>query len=250
MPTELKNIELIENYCEGKLSVIEKSDFENRLLIDSDFKEEFDLYKIIVAGIKDNGEENLKARLKVADLELDSFSSKIVELNKKSNYHKYWGLVASLVLILGLTLFWKLSSSVDLPKLADSYYEKDKGLPIQMSVSKNQMNKVMATYKSQEYKQASTQLDLLLQDNPNNDTIHYYFGIVNYELANYWISKSTLNSIMPESYYYEKAQYRLVLIDLKENSKQGALDKIAICLKNKNHLYYDKLSQLKEELSK
>lgn len=250
MSTALNNIELIEKYCEGKLSVVEKSDFENRLLIDSDFKEEFELYKIIVEEIKKNGEDNLKARLKIADLELDSFPSKVIELNKNSNYRKYLGIAASVVLIIGLALFWKFSSSEDLPKLADSYYEKDKGLPVQMSNTKIETDELMNAYKSQDYKIALEQLDVLLQKTPKNDTINYYFGVVNYELGNYDVSKSTLNSIVPESYYYEKAQYRLVLIELKINNKQGAIDKIDSCLKNKNHLYYNKLTQLKEDLSK
>ena len=44
MKEVLKHIELIENFVEGKLSENERQDFETRLIVDGDFKEEFDLY--------------------------------------------------------------------------------------------------------------------------------------------------------------------------------------------------------------
>ena len=67
MTEVLKHIELIEQYYEGNLSANQIADFETRLITDSDFKEEVELYKVIVAGIKENGAENLKARLRQAD---------------------------------------------------------------------------------------------------------------------------------------------------------------------------------------
>ena len=79
MKEALKHIELIENYVEGKLSEREKQDFETRLIVDSEFKEEFDLYNTVVAGIQDAGRENLKTKLKLADDELDN-KQKIIDI--------------------------------------------------------------------------------------------------------------------------------------------------------------------------
>ena len=160
MSEVLKNIELIENYCEGKLSAVEHTDFETRLLIDAELKEEFELYKAIVSGIKEHGEDNLKAKLKLVDSELDN-EHKIIELgkgNKKSI--RYWAIAASVVFIVGLGLFWSLVNKTDLPQLANVYYDKEKGLPVEMSVTENQLAEVMAFYKSGDYVATINKLEL------------------------------------------------------------------------------------------
>lgn len=250
MSEVLKNIELIENYCEGKLSAVEHTDFEARLLIDAELKEEFELYKVIVTGIKEQGEDDLKAKLKLADNELDS-EPKIIELkkdNKKSI--KYWTIAASVVFIVGAGLFWSLANKTNLPQLATVYYEKEKGLPDEMSVTETQLADVMNLYKSGDYVATRNKLELLLKENYTNDTLHYFYGVVNYELDNYRLSRASFNSIKTESKYFEKAQYRLILIALKTNDKQYALDRVNECLLNKKHLYYDNLVKLKAELTK
>ncbi|MFN8117913.1 MAG: hypothetical protein U0W65_17520 [Bacteroidia bacterium] len=250
MAIVLKHIELIEQYCEGKLSAQDKTDFETRLLIDAEFKEEFELYKAIVAGIKEQGEDNLKAKLKLADNELDNVP-KIVELKKENKKGiKYWAVAATIIFIIGIGLFWSLSNKSDLPQLADTYYEKEKGLPIEMSVTKNQLADVMNLYKSGDYVATKNKLEFLLKENNANDTLHYFYGVVNYELNNYRASRAGFNSVKTESNYYEKAEYRLILIDLKTNDIQKALDRVNKCLLNKQHLYYDNLVKLKSELTK
>lgn len=250
MASVLKHIELIEQYCEGKLTTQEKTDFETRLVIDSDFKEEFELYLVIVAGIKEQGENNLKTKLKLADNELDN-DPKIIELKKENKTSiKYWAVAATIVFILGLGLFWSLANKTDLPQLANNFYEKEKGLPNEMSVTQNQLTDVMNLYKSGDYVATKNKLEFLLKENNTNDTLQYFYGVVNYELENFIAARDGFNSVKTESNYYEKAEYRLILIDLKTNDKQKALDRVNKCLLNKQHLYYDNLVKLKSELTK
>jgi len=250
MPEVLKNIELIENYYEGKLSDAEKTAFETRLVIDSDFKEEFDLYKNIVAGIKENGAANLKAKLKLVDDELDNEPLVLKLETNKTSLVKYLAIAASVILIISLGVYWNLSDKSNLPELAIAYYEKEKGLPNEMSVSKGQLSDVIASYKNGDYVTTKNKLNDLLKNKNTNDTLNYFLGITSYELKDYSAALASFNTINSESVYYDKAQYRLVLIELVANDKQKALHKIDECLANKNHLYYDKLIQLRAELSK
>lgn len=244
----LKHIELIESYVEGRLTEKERQDFETRLVIDSNLKEEFDLYKNIVEGIKEIGEENLKAKLKLADNELDT-ETKIVKLKPKINI-KYWSIAASFVFLIGIGLFFYMSNSSNLNAIATKYYEKDKGLPVEMAVGKSKWEDVMNLYKSDDYTGTKIKLQKLAKENPANDTLNYFYGVVNFELKDYRQARANLNNIKSESKYYEKAQYRLILIDLKINDKQQAIAKINECLVNNQHLYYDKLLELKAELTK
>lgn len=250
MKEVLKHIELIENYVEGKLSEQEKQDFETRLIIDSDFKEEFDLYNTIVAGIQEAGRENLKAKLRLADEELDN-KQKIIDIkNMPKKQMKYWAVAASVVFVIGIGLFFYMSNKPNLDVLADSYYEKEKGLPTEMSVTKNQWEDLMSLYKNEDYTSTKNKLDGLLKKEPTNDTLNYFYDVVNFELTNYRASIASFNAIKQTSNYYDKSQYRLVLIELKLNNKANAITEINECLLNKQHLYYDKLSQLKAELSR
>lgn len=247
MSEVLKNIELIENYCEGKLSELDRIDFESRLLIDSELEEELSLYRNIVAGIKENGEEKLRQKLKTADEELDK--TKIIQLEKKSNY-RILALVASLILLVGLPTIWFLQKGSDLPSLADKYYEKEKGLPMEMGISNKKLDEVMTNYFSGNYSGMANQLNELLKTNSGNDTLTYFFGIANYELGNYRPTIASFNQIQSSSVFFKKAQFRLILTNLKCGDKKSTLELIDKCLSDKECLYSDKLSSLRAELSK
>lgn len=246
MNDELKNIELIERYWEGKLSEVERIDFESRLLIDSELKEELDLYKNVVAGIKDAGEEKLRHKLKVADEEIDA--TKIIPINKKSNF-KILAFAASLILLIGLTTIWFFQRGSDMQSLANKYYEKEKGLPMEMGMSNKKMDEVMVNYKNGNYSGMANQLNELLKSNPDNDTLTYFFGIANYELKNYRPTIASFNQIPSSSVFFQKAQFRLILTNLKCGDKKSALNLIDQCLADIECPYNEKLTHLRTELA-
>ncbi len=249
MSEVLKNIELIENYFERNLSDSEMKDFETRLLIDIEFKEEFELYKNVVAGIKESGEANLKAKLKEADSEIDKGAKELSI--KKSNKKRIYilSIAASFLLIVVAGFLWKMNQNPNLSTIASKYYEKDKGLPVTMSVSENNFNTLMNKYKTADYSRAKLDLDLLLKNNSNNDTVIYYLGVVEYELTNYTQAELQFKSIKSESSFYQKAEYRLLLAYLQKNKivdAKSIASKIAL---NPNHLYFEKGNDILKELS-
>lgn len=246
MTDTLKNIELIEGYCEGRLDVSVKAAFENRLLIDEELNEEYELYKAIVSGIKEQGHNNLKNQLKIADAELDNVVGVKKAIKPKQ---KYWAMAASIILIIGISIFWKYTTDTKLSVLADNYCDKEKGLPVEMSSNKGKYDYVMNLYKKVDYKGAENEINKLLVVNSYNDTLNYFLGVVTYELKDFETAKLSFNKIKLDSRYFEKAQYRIILIALKQNNKKLALTKIDEALKNKEHLFYNKISSLKEDLS-
>ena len=248
MKEVLKHIELIENFVEGKLSENERKDFETRLIVDGDFKEEFDLYKSVVAGIKASGLENLKAKMKEADYELDS--NNVVELKfaKKQNSRLYYSIAASIVLILGIAFIWNFNSGNSLSDLADSVYEKDKGLPVEMSVNIQTLNDAMNSYKTGDYHTAQNHLLNILHNNQANDTTIFYLGLVEYELGNFIKSQEYFNAISDSSIYCPKAEYRLLLSLLKINSVNDAKAECKKILSNPNHQYREKAELISKKL--
>jgi hypothetical protein len=248
MSEVLKNIELIENYVEGKLSENERRDFETRLIIDGDFKEEYDLYKSVVAGIKAAGFDDLKAKLKLADDELDSNNIVKLKTVKRSNTRVYLSIAASIVLILGIAFIWKINTINDLSRMADSMYEKEKGLPVEMSINTKGLNDAMNSYKTGDYQSAKNYLTDILNYNPANDTTNFYLGVINYELNDFKGAESFLSSVEPTSKLYSKAEYRLLLTYMKLNSKEHAEQTCTQILSNPNHPYLDKAKLISKKL--
>ena len=245
----MEDIELIENYHEGRLNEEEKSSFEARLLNDSNLKLEFDIYKNIVTGIKEIGNKTLKENLISLDKEFDAETKTIELKNVKASYFKTFSIAASVLIIAGLSVFYIYFNNSNYPELATKYYEQETGLPVEMGINKNRWDDVMNDYKTGNYTEAKSKLKKIVNIN-KNDTASYFLGVVNYELKNYGEAINSFSNVKLPSFYFEKSNYRLVLTYLKTNEKKEAIRLINEALQNKEHPFYFKLNGLKSELSK
>ena len=249
MSKGMENFELIENYCEGKLNEEEKALFEGRLQVDTNLKEELELYKNIVAGIKESGKKRLKGKLIEADKELDAETKVTERKSVKPSYLKIFAIAASVMIVVGFSVFYLYFNTKSCSELASTYYEPEKGLPVVMGTNNSKWDEVMNDYKTGNYSGAKSKLEKI-GGSITNDTINYFYGVVNYELQNYNDAKSDFLQITSSGYYFEKAQYRLVLTFLKTNDKKSAIQFINEILQNKEHPFYNKLSDLKAEFAK
>jgi tetratricopeptide (TPR) repeat protein len=245
MREALKHIEEIEDYFEGKLSPEDKLLFEARLESNPELTAEFTLYKQIRGAIVDKGKDELKLKFALADQELDTVP--VILISNKTNY-KLLAIAASILLVIGISMFWLLNKKSDYSALASKYYEAEKGLPVQMGTAAT-FDKLMNSYKSGNYTDARQQVVELLKGNSGSDTLVYFNAVINDELKNYPSAINNYSSIPATSNYYEKAQYRLVLAYLKTNEKAKAIEVLNKAMTKKDHLFYDKLNQLKAELS-
>ncbi len=249
MSETLKHIELIEDYCEGKLSQKDRQEFELRLVTDPDFKEEYELYRNIVAGIKESGAQRLKEKLKQVDVDLDNRKGIQTGLHQPNKNYSFYAIAASVTLLIGFFFAWNYFNTADLPALADKYYEKEKGLPVEMSASENKMQLIMNDYKTGNLINALENTHKLMLEKQDNDTLEYFNGVICLELEQYDAAYASFHGIPQTSPFFEKAQYRMIIIDLKEKKKQDVLILIDESLSRKDGLYYDKLVSLKKELS-
>lgn len=244
----LKNIEEIENYFEGKLSLEDKLLFEAKLESNADLVAEFDLYKQIRGAIVEKGKVDLKSKFALVDKELDNNQTRVIPISKKRNY-KTLAIAASVLIVVGLSIFFLLNKKNDYSQLASKYYEAEKGLPVEMGAS-NKFDNLMNFYKSGNYNDAKKLMDEMLKMETTNDTLIYFNAVISEELKNYRPAINNYTRIPSTSNYFQKAQYRLALTYLKSNDKNNAIEIINQALSNKEHLYYEKLSQLRVELTK
>jgi predicted Zn-dependent protease len=62
-------------------------------------------------------------------------------------------------------------------KLFAQYYKPDVGLPTMMGISERyEFENAMVSYKTGDYQKAIDSWQLLLKDNPGNDTLNYFIG--------------------------------------------------------------------------
>lgn len=150
---------------------------------------------------------------------------------------KYYYVAASITILIGLSaVFWGTFYS-------NSYYEqyatKEIGLPVYMSKNEQQMANWMNAYKAHNYKKALAIGSKLLEQQPSNDSVLFYQGIILLELnkpndAFKLLKKvSTRHQIFTEKAMYYKA---LCLLDL--NQLNDAKKELVLIMDNKQHAYY------------
>jgi tetratricopeptide (TPR) repeat protein len=87
-----------------------------------------------------------------------------------------WAVVASVVAVIGFASILLLKKSSE-EKLFAQYYKPDVGLPTMMGISERyEFENAMVSYKTGDYQKAIDSWQLLLKDNPGNDTLNYFIG--------------------------------------------------------------------------
>ncbi len=116
---------------------------------------------------------------------------------------------AFFAVILGIGTY--LITSKSTKNYYKTYADSDPGLPVFMSIEKHALDQWMLTYKDQNYLKALKTGIELLKENPTNDTMHYYIGVIQLELnhpmqAERYFSKiNTQKSIFSEQTTWLKA---------------------------------------------
>lgn len=113
---------------------------------------------------------------------------------------------AILVVILGIGTYFTLSKSTK--NYYKTYADSDPGLPVFMSIDQHALDQWMLTYKAQNYPIALKTGIQLLQENPTNDTIQYYLGVIQLELNHPTQAQRYFSKITPQrSVFGEQATW-------------------------------------------
>lgn len=139
MNTNENHIEhkLIHAFCLGKLSLTERQAFEKRLANDAALAESVALHRAIIAGIKADGEQQLKEKFN----ELD----KIIPSPNSVQYtiRRFWPIAATVLILLGIALFFVFNTSKQEQALITNKNTKDsivsKQQPEMPQVKENQI---------------------------------------------------------------------------------------------------------------
>jgi hypothetical protein len=225
MLTNNEHIELFERYRNGDLSESELREFEARLVYDSEFKDDFDQYEALEAGIKHHFRNKLKSKLQEMDKMMDNSAI------KRSHPKRIliWSSSVAACLLIGVLLLQRFSSD-KYELIVEDYWIEEAGLPVKMS-SKGRYDDAMNAYKLGEFDKANS-----LLEKTASDTSIYFQGIIAYKLNDYKASKGFFNQIEKSSLYFNRAQFRLGLILLSERDLSSA-KRIFEIQKDENDLF-------------
>lgn len=123
MENEIKDIELIEKYLEGKIQGDEIKNIEDRLDADLDFKKLYDDTKILIEGIKQTGSKETHQNLRNLDSTLPEIKlpSKTLPLWKSK---RFIGIAASVIILaVASILVIYLNKPVDNKAIFAEYFE-------------------------------------------------------------------------------------------------------------------------------
>ncbi len=247
MNTEpLKNIELIEAFFEGRLDAEERQRVQTLLDTDPEFKEEFELYKTLVTGIKNLRADEIKSELKKIDDELDE---KQQHPTKSSN--SFFGIplaiAATLTVILMSAGYWLYQSKFSERAIVYKYYVEDPGLPVLMSTGSNKaFDEAMNHYKLGQYQESFSAMENLLTSDTSNDTLLYYSGVnllksdKSHEAVEYF--RKVISE--PSSEFFQDAQYRLAFCLMITGNTEEAKKILTTISLDQNSQYWESAQQL------
>jgi TolA-binding protein len=232
-------IEKIESFLVGDIDRNELETFAQEQSI-SDLEEKINWVKNSHLAVEAAGLQNQLQTLFGAE------EKKEVKVRKLGVTKKSWAAAAAvLILVSGFWVFNKPSHM----NLYAKYQYKDTGLPVVMGQSEDYTFDDAMTYFTEEnYKEAAAKfgaLNKVIQ----SDTLSYYLGVSLSYSDNVETAKTHLNEVAKNinSTFKEKAEWALVLADLKEKNWKAVRLKLAPIIENDDHQFY---TQAKELLSK
>ncbi len=137
---------------------------------------------------------------------------------KRSNAKTIWYSMAAVLVVL-IGIFWFIQRPSASEKLFVEHFKPDVGLPLKMGTTNSvEFYEGMVAYKQGNYKSAIDQWQVLLKDNPTNDTLNYFIGVSHLAEGNSLKSLQYLENQEQynEGIFEEDAAYYAALANIKE----------------------------------
>ncbi len=207
-----EQFERIEKYLLKQMTSDEQSLFETTLQADEALAQEVTLQKELMNTVQAGA---MKQRL----LQIHHH----VDIRSLSNGRFWYAIAAGVALLFAAGLFLLNAPSAD-EKLFAQYAAIDMGLPVPMSaMDKFAFHDAMVDYKNEQYEKAIGKWTVLLNANPQNDTLIYYIGASHFNMKQYERASSNFEVVtrMTESSLHNKAEWYAVLsyLQLKQFEK-------------------------------
>lgn len=194
----------------GTMSPEETHAFDEQLITDPEFSKRYRSFELVVKGImstRDPREKldpaELRRRFKEVDRDLDG------------EHGSRWWLWAAAAVLLICGALWLVQRPSENVKLADEFMLPEPGLPVLMHTSPGAMDAIMNAYKLELFAEADSLLRAALQQDPTNDTLHYFSGVVAEKIQDCTEAMIHYDQLVGTSHFSERAVYRKAICNLR-----------------------------------
>ncbi len=144
--------------------------------------------------------------------------------HRKIHSKAIWLTIAAALAVL-FGIFWMMDKSNKSEKLFAKNFKPDIGLPLKMSnTSTYGFYEGMLDYKQENYTAAIAKWQVLLQANPENDTLNYFLGVTNLAIGDVVKSMEYLQNQerFQQGIFKEDAAWYAALAKIKEGKSEEA----------------------------
>ena len=143
---------------------------------------------------------------------------------KRKRSNAIWYSAAAILLVL-FGIFWMMDNNTSSEKIFAKNFKPDIGLPLKMGTANTYgFYEGMLDYKQENYKEAISKWQILLEENPDNDTLNYFLGVANLALGDAGKSLEYLQNQerFQQGMFKEDAAYYAALAKIKEGKFEEA----------------------------
>lgn len=219
--------DLLIGYFSNTLSNLHKSELENLLKIDAEFKAQFEFEKALKKVVKKKENDKLKAKLHSFEEELKtpSLNSK-TEVTPKANSISWLKIAASLVLFVSAGwIAYNSFFSTNYMSLYDANFKAYPNTEVTIIRGDNTIDetvrKAFVAYESEDYNEAIKQFA-----NLNADYVPFYKAQSYLKLGKLNKAKQFLNTSITNTVFVAESHWYLALIALKEKQKDQAVEQL------------------------
>lgn len=222
-----QELETIEQYLRDEMSDSARAAFEQRMEQDEQFRETVAYYSNVIEGIET---ASLKSTLESYHAEMEQTrngetSKEPADSTKRYPFVKYL-VAASLLLVVGITVWMIAFQQNSQQQLFAAYFEPDPGLITPMSsTDQYEFYAGMIDYKQENYRQAIAKWEPLLDERPRSDTLNYFLGVAQLATGDEDEALPYLEMTLktPESAFGNEAYFYMGLAYLKNGNREAAV---------------------------
>ena len=238
--------EQIDRYFSGEMDDLEGLEFDKEVMSNKNLAAAVKEYKSLMLGLKTYGLKN-----KLHDIMVEErLSSENKDAKPKVGAFRWYYLLLALLAIIGLYITLKPASKTEesnsAPALYIAHYYPDPGLPTKMGDHEDfEFDSGMLEYKQGNYDNAIQHWTGISE---NIARTQYYIGAAYLASNQEQLANDQLEKLTSEDAYYDRAQWYLALVALKNDNVDAAGQHLKTILAIQQSNYKDRAKKLLDEL--
>jgi tetratricopeptide (TPR) repeat protein len=234
------DLEMLENYYEGRMSHSEKESFEKLLISDARVAEELRNYILSKTAVDNAAKERLKEHLKLSGKDLQ------ISDHRKAPFTRFLAIAASIAIIVGLgwVIFLSIHHKKSNEEIYLSYYQRPDITEFTVRGNDNDSSQLfwdqgLDYYANHKIEKAAAEFNkmLLIKKAASASEAYFMLALCYMEMDDTQKAIQTFGQVSDQSNFVYMKQYYSALCLIKMDKKKEASDLLLKIVKDQNHPY-------------